>query len=173
MKKLLIVFICLISLIGCGKQGPAGANGKDGKDGSAGAQGPAGKDGMGGGIYKVKTIPHSNTDLCSYSEMLCVFNGGQIVYFEDGSILLTASYSYFYYDGYNVDKDQHSISLVVEKVLDFGWVRLDFAHEQSGTLGPLYMVFNKVDDKIYLVSDTDGSNSLTEDDDTILTLTPY
>ena len=121
-----------------------------------------GKDGM--TVTSNQLLNSYSANLCTrYSQIEnCVFNGGQIVKYSDGSVLLTGGYSYNMFvsgsDVGDIDRMTSSITMLVPPDAQYFWQRLDWDVARGLDDGKsLFMVYDRANDKIILIYDTDDN----------------
>lgn len=135
---------------------------------------------MGG--YKIvsnKAIKPYDTDLCTMFPTIesCYFNGGQIVKYSDGSVLITSGYSYDMFvsasaNGGSPEYDRlaSSITVVVAPEMQVMWQRLDWSVSRgSVAFSALYLVYSRQSDSIKIVFDSNDSGELDATDEVVHT----
>ena len=151
MKKLipLFIFITLLSILGaCGKDGDPGAPGTNGLS-----------------ITRIGIISGSTTDLCDNAD-LCLFYGGEVIHFSDGTIIFTPAYTHLI----GTDVDTFSPT-VVGAPGSSPWVRVSVLVTRDGSFGQLYVRYDRAADQFYVQHDTNRNKTLDIGTDEIL-LTP-
>jgi hypothetical protein len=146
-----------------------------GKDGAAGAPGA---DGL--SITSNQILSPYNTNICTMYSSLesCYFNGGQIVKYSDGTVLITGSYSYDLFvssasnGGYaEYDRLANSITMLVPPTVTAGFQRLDW-WVSRGTVAfkRLFLVYDRTTDGVSIIFDTNGSGTVNTGDETVHTV---
>lgn len=114
-------------------------------------------------ILENKLIQSSETNICNEFDLFetCVFNGGQIIKFSDGSVFIngTYSYQYIYSEDYDEEYDRltNSVTIIVPPNVDGAYMRLDWAVSREGEyFENLFLVYDRSDHKVFIVFDTDG-----------------
>jgi hypothetical protein len=136
-----------------------------------------GKDGM--TVVSNQLLQPHFVNLCTRYSLIenCFFTGGQIVKYSDGSVLLTGGYSYELYadDGTAVgewDRMTSSITMLAPPETAIMWQRLDWAVSREGDDGrSLFMVFDRVNDRVILLYDSDNNAEPDITDEILLTVT--
>ncbi len=148
----------------------------EGEQGEQGVAGAAGQNGL--RIVENKLISNSVTNICTeYSAIeACYFNGGQLLKYSDGSILINGTYSYiFYYDGAadsepEYDRLANSVSLIVPPEVENAFVRLDWGVSRGGVPNKnLFLVYFRSTHSISIVFDTNGDLEPDGTDEEVLT----
>ncbi len=130
-----------------------------------------------GGLKVVsnRRIMPNGYNLCTeYSSIeFCAFNGGQIVKYSDGSVLLTSGYSYEFYASDDMtggdpeyDRMANSITLLVPPEMGVMYQRLDWkVSRPSGIFKNLFLVYIRDQDAVKVIfdSNSDGEAGVTDE----------
>jgi len=151
MKKLLLIGLFLLAACG--------------KDGDQGPAGPAGASGL--EITRVGEIASSGTDWCTQGSDMCLFGGGEILHFSDGSVLLTGAFISLI--GASADIDSFAAT-VIGVPTSSPWIKMSIYVDRGSGYRTVYLVYDRASDQVKLMHDT-NNNSVIEDSDELL-LTP-
>lgn len=121
-----------------------------------------------------------NTNLCTlYSSIeQCYFNGGQLVKFTDGTILIMGGYSYAYFSPSSgastaeYDRLSNSITMIVPPEVPNSYQRLDWEVSRSaGSLRNLYLVYSRALDRVALLFDSNNNRTPDASDEVVHVVT--
>ena len=123
-------------------------------------------------IISNKVINPYTTNMCTqFTGDFCVFNGGQIVKYSDGSVLILGAWSYAFEIAGDTDIDQQTISYLVPPTQVTGsYSRLSGFVARGSGYKAMYLVYTRSGDALSLVHDTNGSSTVDTGDTTITTL---
>jgi hypothetical protein len=107
----------------------------------------------------------------------CAFNGGQIVKYSDGSVLVTGAYSYEFYTEDNMnsgspeyDRMTNSITMLVAPEMSAMHQRLDWkVSRPSGIFKNLFLVYIRDQDAVKLIFDSNSDGKVGVNDEVVHT----
>jgi hypothetical protein len=116
---------------------------------------------IGRSIVSNQIMSADPTDFCTaYAAESCVFRGGQIVTFSDGSVMLMGGFEFFSFDGVSdSNSDMNSVTFIVPKTVDYAYLLLNPTVARTGTSGyrSLYLVWSREDEEAILVFDINNN----------------
>lgn len=117
--------------------------------------------------------PHSTNMCTQYVGEFCMFGGGQIVRYNDDSVLLTGNWLFEYSNGTgDTDTDQNTASILFLPTLsDIGYIRISAFVARGTGYKNMYLVYSKLTGEASLVYDTNGNATIDAGDTKITLLT--
>lgn len=163
MKQLLSIGLTVLTIIGCSGGGGGG--------GATSATPPSSGDPGDLSVTSNQLISSYVTDMCTeFANEVCYFDGGQVVKYSDGSIVLMGTYVFAYSVAGDSDTDQNTATIVIPSSQSGAYVRLSRFVARGGGYKPLYLVYQKSPETVGLKLDTDSDGVLEASDETITTL---
>ena len=121
-----------------------------------------------------KIIDAYGPDICSsHTNLGCYFNGGQIVKYSDGSILMLGSMTTIYYTtsgDVDTDSDTSSISVVLPANVTLSYQTLSELVDRGSGFRRLFLMYSRSSDTIALVVDTNNDQTPDSNDEIVGTL---
>ena len=118
-----------------------------------------------------RLISSYGTNMCTqYTGESCIFGGGQVVVFSDGSVFLLGNWIFQYSITGDSDTDQNSISAMFPATQTTVWLRLTIYAARGAGYKNMYLVYSRATDSVKLVHDTDGSGTVNAGDTDIAAL---
>lgn len=134
-----------------------------GEKGEAGAAGAAGSPGASGlAIAKYQTMEPGGVNFCTEFSLIerCYFNGGQVLRFSDGTVLITGGWTYdFFYSGTTAsdsDTDFAAFTFIASAKSTGSWQRLHHRVARGHGYKSVFLVFDRAADSFTLVHDTNN-----------------
>jgi hypothetical protein len=132
---------------------------------------------VGNSIVSNRLLPSIATNLCTtYAATdTCVFRGGQIIEFSDGSVTIMGVFQFFSFDGsVDTNLDFNSVTATYPASVDAGYLLLAPLVARPGSSGfkNLYLVWDRAETDLFLIHDTNGNEIPDVSDTLVETVTP-
>lgn len=120
-------------------------------------------------ISSNKLINSYTTDMCTqYTGESCIFVGGQVVRFSDGTVLATGAWRYLFTVSGDTDTDDNTVTVIVPSTTTAAYQRLSIYVASGSGYKSIYLVYIRSSDSFQLAIDSDADGV---PDTTVTTLT--
>lgn len=122
-----------------------------------------------------RLISNTATDYCTqYTGEACVFNGGQIVKYADGSVLILGGWTFLYSVSSPDNDTDHAISTIsvlYPPEITVGYQKLSPLVARGSGYKSAFLVYTRSPESIKVIYDTDGDNVPEATDELLYTAT--
>jgi len=148
-----------------GEKGDPGAKGDQGATGTAGFT-----------VARYQSMDPGGVDFCTQYTSIesCYFNGGQILRFVDGSLLITGGWTYAasYSAGGDTDTDVDfaAFTFIVSATSSGSWQRLHPSVARGAGYRSVFLTFERASNTFKLIHDTNGDAEPSSTDEVLKTV---
>lgn len=123
-------------------------------------------------ITSNKGISAPGVDYCTeFAGEVCGFDGGQIVKYSDGTVIVIGQFTFTYQNGGDTDLDTISKAIFIAPSSSVGSNTLSLYVARGTGYKKLWLVYTRSTDTLTLVHDTSGDGVMGAGDTTLATLT--